>query len=223
MCFGASSKGLQDGRARFASGARTTAQQRGEGWAVLRQRAAGRARHNSCMCRRWRPYRVEHTGSLLTSEVKRHRARLVLGWGTAREDLRVLSAFMFHWRRFRIRMEAGTRIGTPPFATATIISTVTAGCLLGACKECSALTLTGCWLLAFSCSMLLLQLLPLFLLLLPLRFCSWFCSPLLLPPPPPPLLLLLVLWLLLQVSAGKHHCVISCVGAISHDDHYGIL
>ena len=44
---------------------------------------------------RWRPYRVECTGSLLTSEVKRHRARLVLGWGTAREDLRVLSAFRF--------------------------------------------------------------------------------------------------------------------------------
>ena len=37
--------------------------------------------------------RVEYTGSLLTSEVKRRRARLVLGWGTAREDLRVLSAF----------------------------------------------------------------------------------------------------------------------------------
>ena len=43
---------------------------------------------------RWRPYRVEYTGSLLTSEVKRHRARLVLGWGTAWEDLRVLSAFL---------------------------------------------------------------------------------------------------------------------------------
>ena len=43
-------------------------------------------------CRR-RPYHVECTGSLLTSEVKRHRARLVLGWGTAWEDLRVLSAF----------------------------------------------------------------------------------------------------------------------------------
>ena len=42
---------------------------------------------------RWRPYRVEYTGSLLTSEVKRRRARLVLGWGTAWEDLRVLSAF----------------------------------------------------------------------------------------------------------------------------------
>ena len=32
---------------------------------------------------RCRPYHVECTGSLLTSEVKRHRARLVLGRGTA--------------------------------------------------------------------------------------------------------------------------------------------
>ena len=47
------------------------------------------AYHLSCR----RPYHVECTGSLLTSEVKRHRARLVLGWGTAWEDLRVLSAF----------------------------------------------------------------------------------------------------------------------------------
>ena len=46
----------------------------------------------SVICRR--PYRVECTGSLLASEVKRHRARLVLGWGTAWEDLRVLSAFV---------------------------------------------------------------------------------------------------------------------------------
>ena len=43
---------------------------------------------------RWRPYRVECTGSLSTSEVKRHRAWLVLGWGTAWEDLRVLPAFL---------------------------------------------------------------------------------------------------------------------------------
>ena len=42
---------------------------------------------------RWRPYRVECTGSLLTSEVKRHRARLVLGWGTAWELPGVLPAF----------------------------------------------------------------------------------------------------------------------------------
>ena len=40
----------------------------------------------------WWPYHVECTGSLPTSEVKRHRARLVLGWGTAWEDLRVLPA-----------------------------------------------------------------------------------------------------------------------------------
>ena len=45
---------------------------------------------------RWRPYRVEYTGSLLTSEVKRHRAWLVLGWGTAREHPQVLSAFSIH-------------------------------------------------------------------------------------------------------------------------------
>ena len=38
---------------------------------------------------------AENTGSLLTSEVKRRRARSVLGWGTAWEDLRVLSAFAF--------------------------------------------------------------------------------------------------------------------------------
>ena len=48
---------------------------------------------------RWRPYHVECTGSLLTSEVKQRRARSVLGWGTAWEDLRVLSAFLpsFVW------------------------------------------------------------------------------------------------------------------------------
>ncbi len=43
------------------------------------------------VCRR--QYRVEYTGSLPTSEVKRRRARSVLGWGTAWEHLRVLSAF----------------------------------------------------------------------------------------------------------------------------------
>ena len=42
-----------------------------------------------------RPYRVECTGSLSTSEVKQRRARLVLGWGTAWEDPWVLSAFVF--------------------------------------------------------------------------------------------------------------------------------
>ena len=42
---------------------------------------------------RRRPYLVEYTGSLLTSEVKLPRAWLVLGWGTAWEHLQVLSAF----------------------------------------------------------------------------------------------------------------------------------
>ena len=48
----------------------------------------------SCCIVRRQPYHVECTGSLLTSEVKRRRARLVLGWGAAWEDLRVLSAFL---------------------------------------------------------------------------------------------------------------------------------
>ena len=48
-----------------------------------------------CNIHRWRPYRVECPGSLPTSEVKRRRARLVLDWGTAREDLRVPPAY-FH-------------------------------------------------------------------------------------------------------------------------------
>ena len=39
---------------------------------------------------------VENTGSLLTSEVKQLRARIVLGWGTAWEVLRVLSAFFIN-------------------------------------------------------------------------------------------------------------------------------
>ena len=53
----------------------------------------GRCNEQQLSCRR--PYRVECTGSLLTSEVKQRRARSVLGWGTAWEDLRVLSAFAF--------------------------------------------------------------------------------------------------------------------------------
>jgi hypothetical protein len=60
---------------------------------------ASMARHTKWMLRddriRRRPYRVLCTGSLLTSEIKRRRARLVLGWGTAREDLMVLSAFFY--------------------------------------------------------------------------------------------------------------------------------
>lgn len=42
---------------------------------------------------RCRPYYTERTGSLLNSEVKRCKARLVLGSGTAWEPFRVLTAF----------------------------------------------------------------------------------------------------------------------------------
>ena len=57
---------------------------------------------------RWRPYRVECTGSLPTSEVKRRRARLVLGWGTAREDLRVLPAFSIRLVTFTKMLESNS-------------------------------------------------------------------------------------------------------------------
>jgi hypothetical protein len=50
----------------------------------------GSLMHEISSCR---PYCVEYTGSHPNSEVKRHRARLVLGWGTAWEHLRVLTAF----------------------------------------------------------------------------------------------------------------------------------
>ena len=43
---------------------------------------------------RQRPYFVEYTRSHPNSEVKRRKARSVLGWGTAREALRVLLAFL---------------------------------------------------------------------------------------------------------------------------------
>ena len=45
----------------------------------------------SSICQR--PYCVENTGSHPNSEVKRRKARIVLGWVTAREVLRVLLAF----------------------------------------------------------------------------------------------------------------------------------
>ena len=66
---------------------------------------------SSYFCR-WRPYRVECTGSLPNSEVKRRRARLVLGWGTAREDLRVPPAFFsFPLGRARAWFSSVTWIG----------------------------------------------------------------------------------------------------------------
>ena len=48
-----------------------------------------------------RPYCVESTRSHLNSEVKLHKARLVLGWGTAWEALRVLLTFLAK-RNFQI-------------------------------------------------------------------------------------------------------------------------
>ena len=45
-------------------------------------------------CCRQRPYCVEYTRSHPNSEVKRRKARSVLGWGTAWEALRVPLAFM---------------------------------------------------------------------------------------------------------------------------------
>ena len=63
---------------------------------IVRRHTTGWRRHPTLTTiTRQRPYRVECTGSLPNSEVKRRRARLVLGWGTAREDLRVLLAFCF--------------------------------------------------------------------------------------------------------------------------------
>jgi hypothetical protein len=56
---------------------------------------------------RRRPYRAECTGSLLTSEVKRRRARLVLGWGTAREDPRVLPAIYILCAQKKFVLEVG--------------------------------------------------------------------------------------------------------------------
>ena len=63
---------------------------------------------------RQRPYRVEYTGSLPNSAVKRRRARLVLGWGTAWESLGVLLAFLSP--RFHSNPSAENRAAAPPCA-----------------------------------------------------------------------------------------------------------
>lgn len=51
-------------------------------------------RHPGNLIFRQRPYCVECTGSLLNSVVKWRKARIVLGWVTAREVLRVLLTFL---------------------------------------------------------------------------------------------------------------------------------
>ena len=60
---------------------------------------------------RRRPYRDEYTGSLPNSEVNRRRARSVLGWGTAWEDLRVLLALFSFCRPFRGAPRGGSGTG----------------------------------------------------------------------------------------------------------------
>jgi hypothetical protein len=57
-------------------------------------------------CFRQRPYFVEYTRSHPNSEVKRRKARSVLGWGTAREALRVLLAFSVFGYDFESRFDA---------------------------------------------------------------------------------------------------------------------
>ena len=84
---------------------RTCAPSRRRTFAYLRPRSGARrrlpwpgggmGRKRAGILRR-RPYFVEHTGTHLNSDVKPRKARLVPRWGTARENLRVLSAFA--WR-----------------------------------------------------------------------------------------------------------------------------
>jgi hypothetical protein len=72
---------------------------------------ANMARHTTWMLRdyriRRRPYRVECTGPLLASNLKRRRARLVLGWGTAREEFSVLSAIYILYTQNKFVLEVG--------------------------------------------------------------------------------------------------------------------
>ena len=89
-------------------------------WAVVRALHTVARAFAEAHCRRWRPYRVECTGSLPTSEVKRRRARLVLGWGTAREVLRVLTAFASRRPVFQL----------PPRMTTIMLPTFRANALL---------------------------------------------------------------------------------------------
>ena len=49
---------------------------------------------------RARSYHAESTRSLLHTEVKRHRARLVVRWGTTREVLVLRSSFLFFFVSF---------------------------------------------------------------------------------------------------------------------------
>ena len=59
-----------------------------------------------------RPYSAEYTGSHLNSEVKQWKARLVLGWGTPRELLRVLTAFSRSIESHQLYYYKSTRLQT---------------------------------------------------------------------------------------------------------------
>jgi hypothetical protein len=83
----------------------------GTGEHLLNGMLPNMARHTTWMLRddriRRRPYRVECTGSLLTSEIKRRRALLLLGWGTARELVTVLSAIYILCTQTNFVLEVG--------------------------------------------------------------------------------------------------------------------
>ena len=87
-------------------------------------RRSGGGGDSKCGCTtyfRQRPYSVEHTRSHPNSEVKQQKARLVLGWGTAWEVLRVLLAFCFQ----KPPPAPNLRSDTPPpspLPTATYLS-----------------------------------------------------------------------------------------------------
>ena len=101
--------------ARAACKARAKRSRSGQTWCHL-----GRGR-----VFRQRPYSVEYTRSHPNSEVKRRKARSVLGWGTAREALRVLLAFCFCFQLSLFHFSVGSHLSrssdvavvTPSIAT----------------------------------------------------------------------------------------------------------
>ena len=69
-------------------------------WLSVRAERAFELGRGSC----WWAYPVDCTGNLPNSEIKRRMARLVLGWGTAREDLRGCCQLIW-LRHSRLRRE----------------------------------------------------------------------------------------------------------------------
>ena len=102
---------------------------------------------------RWRPYRVECAGSLPTSEVKRRRARLVLGWGTAREDLRVLPACFHVLPRLSLFFCAWLRVWRVLGANVLyILCCMFVCCCFGCCCGCGQYLHVSLPLCVFCCS-----------------------------------------------------------------------